>query len=267
MIQYFDPDITAGREPAASVQLISFCRIRHAKPFTALPCVLTHPKILYSSTGTLHVRIFGKLVCVTDDRFILLKAGCSVEYDIPVPGSIVSELEFSASTIPALDDAERNYIVGKNTHVGDLFYHLNEFCQRKPLVPHVPEALTALILEQVLSCADMDIPGQDLYHRFREYVDNNIGKNLSAVALSEALRYNKDYICRVVKRFSGKTLKEYIACQRLIMAKTMLSSEDTPIGVIAEAVGCSSPELFCKFFRYYTHMSPLEYRRQFHKEV
>ena len=30
---------------------------------------------------------------------------------------------------------------------------------------------------------------------------------------------------------------------------------------------CSSPELFCKFFRYYTHMSPLEYRRQFHKEV
>lgn len=84
MIQYFDPDIIAGREPVASVQLISFCRIRHAKPFTALPCVLTYPKILYSSTGTLHVRIFGKLVCVADDRFILLKAGCSVEYDIPV---------------------------------------------------------------------------------------------------------------------------------------------------------------------------------------
>lgn len=267
MIIYQNDRDDGKEQNQISIQLLGFHRVRHTKPYVSQPELARHPKIFYISSGYMHVYIYGKKVTVQDDRFILLKSGCSFEYNMPVAGAVVNELEFEVSGHDFVDEMEEDYIVGKNTHVGDLFYHLNEFMQKKPILPISPEALLTLILEQVLDSADMNIPGQDLYHRFREYVDNNIGNDLSAVVLSEALRYNKDYICRVVKRFSGKTLKEYIACERLIVAKTMLSTGDTPISSIAEAVGCVSPELFCKFFRYYTHMSPLEYRRQFRKEI
>lgn len=267
MIIYRNDHLETAKQTETMLRLLCFRRVRHAKPYAAPPTTLQHPKFFYVSSGCLHVIVCGKKVTVEDDRFILLKPGCSVEYYLPTASAIVSELEFEASGLAFYDELEDNYIIGKNTHVGDLLYHLHGFVQKKPMVPFSPEALLTLILEQALSSADMNIPGQELYHRFREYVDNHIGDDLSAIAISEALRYNKDYICRVVKRFSGKTLKEYIVCERLIVAKTMLSTGDMPVGNIATAVGCVSPELFCKFFRYYTHMAPLKYRRQFRKEV
>ncbi len=218
----------------------------------------------YLSTGEASALLNGKRIILQEDQFLLVPRGASVSFRSEQGLSNI--LEFDAEGISALDSLPENGILGRNMHVGDLCYHLSRLNAREPSLFLSKEALLAVLLEQALSVNPGKQPGLELYEQFRTYVEENLDGDLSAQAISEALSYNKDYIARTVKRFSGKSMKEYISCERLCYAKTLLADEKLGVAEVAGATGYDSVELFTKFFRYYTKISPLEYRRQLRKE-
>lgn len=74
--------------------------------------------------------------------------------------------------------------------------------------------------------------------------------------------YNSDYVERIMKRSTGKTLSEYGRTFLLKKAADMLTETDKKVGEICELLGYSNRNYFNKLFAAEYGMTPLAYRRQ-----
>lgn len=73
--------------------------------------------------------------------------------------------------------------------------------------------------------------------------------------------YNSDYVERIMKRSTGKTLSEYGKTFLLKKAADMLTETDKKIGDICETLGYSNRNYFNKLFYNAYGMTPLAYRK------
>ncbi|MBR7117161.1 MAG: helix-turn-helix domain-containing protein [Clostridia bacterium] len=93
----------------------------------------------------------------------------------------------------------------------------------------------------------------------------HIRENASSVYLSNNtiardLCYHPYHLSRVMKAYSGMTLKEYITEHRMQLAKNYLITTSMSVTQIAEACGYASYTYFIKSFRERYGVSPKKYR-------
>ena len=116
------------------------------------------------------------------------------------------------------------------------------------------------ILMELSMASTVPSASERLYQSFCRYCDTHLSEMLDAETVSQALGCHKDHLNRVVKRFCGKTFRDYVAFVRLEAAKNLLTQTDMSLAQIARDVGFSTTELFIKFFRYHTKTTPKRYR-------
>ena len=93
-----------------------------------------------------------------------------------------------------------------------------------------------------------------------------INKNYENVSLSNELiaanfNYHPYCLNKLVKKFTGKTIHQYIIYYRLRMAKDMLRTTDYDINTIAWKIGFNSPSHFINTFHRHFGRTPHEYRQ------
>ena len=91
-----------------------------------------------------------------------------------------------------------------------------------------------------------------------------ITENLSTVTLeqvSQYFGYSKRQIERLVEKYSGKNYMKYICSKRRHYSGKLIMYTDLSIAQIASMLGFSSPEYFCRWFKYYLGKTPSEYRK------
>ena len=78
--------------------------------------------------------------------------------------------------------------------------------------------------------------------------------------LADRLNYSGEYLSRIMKKYTGYTLKAY--CHRIQMqeAARLLSSTRLPVTQIAYALGYENRTQFYHNFKKEFHMTPAEYR-------
>ncbi len=81
--------------------------------------------------------------------------------------------------------------------------------------------------------------------------------------LSSQLHYNGEYLNRIIKKYTGRTLLEYGQSFYLDEARILLSSTDKSITSIIEELGFSNRSHFYRLFAKAYGQTPLDYRRQF----
>lgn len=86
--------------------------------------------------------------------------------------------------------------------------------------------------------------------------------NITHKQLMEKLGYNRDYLNRVIKMYSGMTIKEYCDFQKLKAAASRIAETDEPVAKILEELNYSGSRTFYRQFQKYFFMSPLEYRKK-----
>lgn len=96
----------------------------------------------------------------------------------------------------------------------------------------------------------------------KEYIKNNINKNITVNEMSKFLGYNCDYIGKIFKKSTNTTLKSYIIEQRIKRAKDLLLTTSLNISEIASHLGYSEENLFVKFFIYNEGISPSQFRKK-----
>ena len=69
----------------------------------------------------------------------------------------------------------------------------------------------------------------------------------------------------MVRRATGRTVKEWILEGRIAEAKRRLESTDERIDIVAERVGYTEPSHFVRLFRERVGTSPSVYRRESRK--
>ena len=94
------------------------------------------------------------------------------------------------------------------------------------------------------------------------YIEDNIGKDLSLISLSELVHFNPTYLSRLYKQVTRKTLSEYITEVKFKKSIEMLKQSDIKIYEIATEIGFKTPSYFTRFFKKLTNLTPQEYRAQ-----
>lgn len=137
------------------------------------------------------------------------------------------------------------------------FERENEFIKN-----HLTMALFAELARQYKKSSEPYVTDR----RFSEilyYIALNLKKDVSVNELAEKFQYNPKYLCRLFKKFTGKTPKNYIVYKRLdYAAKLLVASNETVKSVSAEA-GFSDEYYFMRVFKKRFGVTPKSYRNTF----
>lgn len=92
----------------------------------------------------------------------------------------------------------------------------------------------------------------------REHYMEDIGRNEIAAKFFLA----PEYLSKMYKKQTGKSLKEYISEYRIEQAKILLKKGEMMVSDVAEAVGFDNFTYFSTTFKKYTGMTPNQYRKE-----
>lgn len=91
------------------------------------------------------------------------------------------------------------------------------------------------------------------------YVNENYMNKISLDDISAHVHLNREYLCRLFKKETGKNLFQYICDVRMQVAANMLTTTNTPISTVSRLTGFSSPYVFSKKFKEHYKVSPADY--------
>ncbi len=124
------------------------------------------------------------------------------------------------------------------------------------------DALLTLILDEVNKHTVTDENKRQIYDRVCTYISDNADKALTVEGISEAMNYNKDYLCRIIREYNGSSIKQLIIDEKLTAAKSLLQMTNYSCEKIGALIGISSANKFVKFFKYHMNETPGEYRNK-----
>ena len=155
---------------------------------------------------------------------------------------------------------------------GQEFYEVRQLMKRLLHIANTPgfspnaaDALTLVIFEELAQRARAEAPANRVsINQIAEYIRINCHKNLTVSAIAAHFSYNPDYVGKLFRKHFGVGLKEYIAQQKLKMAKDLLLTTDLSVKQIASELGYGHENLFIKFFLYHEKISPTAFRNQYY---
>ena len=101
-----------------------------------------------------------------------------------------------------------------------------------------------------------------LVYELMEYIRLNIEKNLSVSAICDHFGYSPDQCAKLFKKALGITLHTFITKQRIKFIKNLLLNTTLSIKEISDTANFEDENLFVKFFKYQTGITPSQYRNK-----
>ena len=227
------------------------------------PSMQNHAILLYAVSGSLCFSLNGEP--------FLLRKGETLCADVGVRlGLRSSKGESSCFYLIRFDCSDLHFFIGdKNFHISTLqgsilsaFADMYRATHQAKQDRISSDCYLLLILQSIKQSFNAIPSQQKLYDDVCAYISEHAKEDVSVEQIADALGFNKDHICRVVKKFGGKTLSEMIAAERINIAKGLLASTNYPLEKIAAVLNFSGANSFLKFFKYHVSMTPSEYRRK-----
>jgi len=97
----------------------------------------------------------------------------------------------------------------------------------------------------------------------KEYLLEHLTEEIHLDDVAAHLQVSREHLSRTFKRVAGQSLFSYFQHLRLERAKLTLLNSEKNVTEIADECGFSSVALFCRNFKQYTQMTPLDYRDEF----
>lgn len=108
-------------------------------------------------------------------------------------------------------------------------------------------------------------PAEEQHNAYIEavirYIRCNIEQPLHRRDIANVVNLNEDYLSRLFKRKMGVSLKEFIICEKMTVAKKLLKGTNLPVGSIAAKVGYDNFSLFSSTYRKIMGKNPMEERK------
>ena len=95
--------------------------------------------------------------------------------------------------------------------------------------------------------------------RIVDYIRKNPERELSGDELAEVFSYHKNYINKLIKAQTGKSVNEYVRYVKIEYAKSLIREHHHSLGEVAHELGYYDHSHFYKAFVAETGMSPTEY--------
>ncbi len=169
-------------------------------------------------------------------------------------------------------DAEREYSSVEKIKETAKRYSLNEttllnLYNKLPVVSKstVESALNILniCIQHILREHFLEVRRNELSAQIREYILENLEKNLTANHLCNVFFTNRQKLHCIFKEHFHDSVHNYIIKKRIEKAKTLLSKTNKTIDTIAFETGFPNYNYFIKIFKKRTGFSPLQFRKNF----
>lgn len=95
----------------------------------------------------------------------------------------------------------------------------------------------------------------------KEYISNHFMYPIGLDDLCKVVPVTHQHMCRIFRETLGLRPVEYINQVRVEMARSLLLYSDYSIREIGEKCGFQNTNYFCKVFKRFEHVTPLEYRK------
>lgn len=106
---------------------------------------------------------------------------------------------------------------------------------------------------------------RDVVDEVIRYINENLDQEIHRQDLADHVYLNPDYLNRLFKKQTGKTLKEFVIGHKMDEARKMLQVTRLPVSIIAAKVGYDNFSHFSYAYKKVTGCSPLESRNAYQR--
>ncbi len=204
---------------------------------------------------------------VSDDYLALSLIGDeSATYEIPFARNVICASYFPdlmcAENKLSLSDDEAKWIENR---LREIIVYINSNHQFKKECLFSLYSLFMLDLLDIerrfKNSSDVSSHIVDLYLKFIKLLTSRFASEHEISFYASELSVTTIYLSRIVKKITGRTVKNHIDRLLFMEASHLLMTTDTPIAIIAEKLNFANPASFCKFFTKHKGISPSEYRK------
>ncbi len=97
-----------------------------------------------------------------------------------------------------------------------------------------------------------------------DYINENFARPISLSVLAEIAGVTPQYLCSAFKKYTSKTIFEYINMTKVRKSKELLiADKNIQVKEAARLCGFSDDSYFCATFRRYEGMSPMEFKTKY----
>ena len=93
-------------------------------------------------------------------------------------------------------------------------------------------------------------------------IEISLDSRLSLGEYAAKIGVSKRQIERLIKQYHNTTFSEYLKHRRFSVAKSLLSNSGYSVKEVADAIGYDDVSYFCRVFKQYSGMTPLEYQKK-----
>jgi len=99
-----------------------------------------------------------------------------------------------------------------------------------------------------------------------KYIQNHYNEHISLDMLTQEFYISQYYLCREFKKYTNRTIIQYINITRVINAQNMIMETNKSITAISNATGFSNLTHFNRIFKEITDMTPSGYKKMYKKD-
>jgi YesN/AraC family two-component response regulator len=150
-----------------------------------------------------------------------------------------------------------------------IFYDFNQFIIRLNNLETINETKEHFyeMFDYIMSCLDgrKNSKHNEIVNKITDIIHHQYqDQNLYVEMLACKAGISAEYLCRLFKKITSKSIAEYITEVRLEKAKELLSQSSRPISEIVKIIGFPNNNYFYKIFKKLTGITPAEYRQTMH---
>lgn len=93
------------------------------------------------------------------------------------------------------------------------------------------------------------------------YIDTNYASKLTLQELADHVHLHPNYLCTLFKQDCGQTIFEFLTKQRIYASRQLLLNPRLSVAQVAERVGFTSADFFCRKFKELIGATPNAYRK------
>ena len=186
---------------------------------------------------------------------------------------VTSDNAFSLLCLTAFDEMRSDSSSGVISFFGSerkeieniLDAMIRENAEKKPSWGRVTENYLNILVTRMLrkTQISLETPNvNNVWEELSEYIDQNLGGELTLSSLAGKCFYNPSYFSRMFKEKFGMSLVEYVTRKRLDCSIELLGNSELSIEEICERAGFSDRRSFYYAFSKYVGGTPSEYRNQ-----
>lgn len=103
---------------------------------------------------------------------------------------------------------------------------------------------------------------ENIVSKVMDIINNEYNSSIGAETIAQRLELSPNYLGSLFKKFTGKSINETLTDTRMKKAEDLLISGTESLNYIAQHTGYINTSHFCKVFKKYYGVSPMDYRRR-----